>query len=158
MTKCLPRPPRAIHAVETARDLIEIHLRLLVSAGEDAFEIELIGRMFVGLLRAAHGQINEVARHSIGILIEPVKRSFAFAARPQQPGVLQQTQMGGDARLPHARDFLQFVYRQFVLLQQGHDAQAGGIGQGPEGLERGCHSRFCKIPIDALVSLYIIPS
>src|SRR5437773_5056262 len=51
----LPRTARSINAVKAPGDVVEINLRLLVAAGEDAFEIELIGGVFWRFLRAAHG-------------------------------------------------------------------------------------------------------
>ena len=57
--------------------------------------------------------------------------------------------MGRDARLAHPRDLLQLVDRQFVLLQQRHDAQARRVGQGAEGFEGGAHGAdFCEISVD----------
>ena len=68
---------------------------------------------------------------------ELVEGALALPPGLHQAGVLQQPQMRRDARLAHPRDLLQLVDRQFVLLQQRHDAQARGVGQGAEGFEGG---------------------
>ena len=82
---------------------------------------------------------------------ELVEGAFAVPPGLHQPGILQQPEMRGDARLAHPRDLLQLVDRQFVLLQQRHDAQARGVGQGAEGLEGGAHGAiFTKISVDVL--------
>src|SRR6185436_15960382 len=43
MTECLPRTAWPITTVEAPGDVVEINLRLLVAAGQNASEIELIG-------------------------------------------------------------------------------------------------------------------
>ena len=45
--------------------------------------------------------------------------------------------MGGDARLPEACDFLEFMDGQFIPLQQGDDAESGRVGESPERFQ-GC--------------------
>ena len=70
--------------------MVEISLRLLVAAGEDAFEIEPIGGVFTRFLRAAHGELDEFTRHRIGVLAPLVERPFPFAPRLQEAGALQQ--------------------------------------------------------------------
>ena len=142
MTERLPGSARAVHTVETTGNLVEIHLRLFVPAREDPFEVELIGGVFVRFLRPAHGQPDEIARDIVGIVVELVKRAFAFSPRLQQAGVLQQTEVRRNARLPHPRDLLQFVHRKVVLLQQCHDPQARRVGQGAERFQSGGHADF----------------
>ena len=137
MTERLPRSAWTIDAVETAGDLIEIDLRLFIPAREDPFQVQLVGGMFVRFPRTAHRQLDEFPRDIIGLLVEPVIGPLAVAPRLQQPCVLQQTQVRRDARLTHARDFLQLVDRKFVLLQQRHNAQARRVGQGSQGFQSG---------------------
>ena len=60
MPERLPRTARAIDAVEPPGDLVEINLRLLAAAGEDAFEIDLVAGVFGQFLRAANRQLNEL--------------------------------------------------------------------------------------------------
>ena len=106
VAECLPRTARPIHAVEAPGDVVEISLRLLVAAGEDAFEIEPIGGVFTRFLRAAHGQVDEFTRHRVGILAPFVERPLTLAPRLEQTRFLEQPQMRRDARLPHPRYFL----------------------------------------------------
>jgi len=47
--------------------------------------------------------------------------------------------VGGDAGLAQSGDLLQLVDGQFILLEQGEDAQAGGISQGAEGTQGWWH-------------------
>ena len=61
MPERLPGPARPIDAVEAPGNLVEIDLRLLAAAGEDAFEIDLVAAVFGQFLRAANGQLNEFA-------------------------------------------------------------------------------------------------
>ena len=76
---------------------------------------------------------------AVGRRAELVEGALALPPGLHQAGILQQAQMGRDARLAHPRDFLQLIDRQFVLLQQRHDAQARRVGQGAEGFEGGAH-------------------
>ena len=78
MTERLPRPARAIHAIETSGNLVEIDLRLFVPPGEYAFEVELIGGVFGRLFGAPHGQFSEFACNLLGLRVEFVIRPFAF--------------------------------------------------------------------------------
>lgn len=57
--------------------------------------------------------------------------------------------------LTHAGDFLQFIHRKFVVLQQRDDAQAGGIGQCPEGFEGGAH--LARDELDAMLHISCVP-
>ena len=63
MAKRLPGPTRAIAAIKSSGDLVEINLRLFFAPAQNAPEIDLIGRMFRHFFRAANGQLDEFARH-----------------------------------------------------------------------------------------------
>src|SRR5436309_284354 len=89
VAECLPRTAWPINAVEAPGDVVEISLRLLVAAGEDAFEIEPIGGVFTRFLRAAHGELDEFTRHRIRVLAPLVERSFPFAPSLPEVGRLE---------------------------------------------------------------------
>src|SRR5262249_3110543 len=128
MPKRLPRTAGAIDPIESACDLIEVKLSLLTATIEDALEIDLIAGAFRQFLRATEGKLNEfffAIRARTELIIGPLP----FAARFNQAGIEKQAKMSRNARLPHARDFLQLVYRKLIFLQQGDNAESGGIRQ-----------------------------
>ena len=133
MPERLPRPARPVNTVETSRDLIEENLRLLAATGENALEIDLVAAMFGEFLRATDGKLDEFARDGVGLGIEFVERPFAFAPRFHERAVCEQAEVRRDARLAEPRDFLKFVDRKFVFLQQCNDAQPRLDGQRPQG-------------------------
>ena len=92
--------------------------------------------MFGQFLCAANGQIHEFSTGPVELRIQPVKGALAFAPRLYEFGVQQQRQMGRNSRLTHARDFLQFIHRQLIPLQQRDDAQARGVGESAKRFER----------------------
>ena len=59
MSKRLPRAARSIDAVEPSGDLVEENLRLLLAAGKNAPEIDLVAAVFGQLLRAADGELGK---------------------------------------------------------------------------------------------------
>jgi len=79
-----------------------------------------------------HGKLDEFARDGIRLRIEFVKRALALAPRFHERAVGEQAEVRGDARLAETRDFLQFVDRELVLLEQGDDAQPRRVGQRPQ--------------------------
>src|SRR5665213_610889 len=131
MSECLPRTARSVNTVEASGDLVEINLRVFAAAGDDALQIDLVVRMFGQFLRAANRELDEFGGRTAGLRIQFVESPFAFAPRLDEAGILQQTEMRRDARLAEPRDFLKLVNRELVTLQQRHDAQARGVGQGP---------------------------
>jgi len=137
----LPGTPRAIDPVEPPRHLVEINLRLRAPAGQDALQIDLVVRVPRQFPGAADRQLAELAGHGAGGRAQPVKGALAFPPGLHKAGILQQPQVGGNARLAHPGDFLQFVDGELVPLQQRDDPQAGGVGQGPEAFQGGGHGR-----------------
>ena len=97
MTECLPRSSGAVTAIKSAGDLVKINLRLLVTAREDSFEVDLISAVFGHLFGPADRQLNEFLRHRIGISIQLVKCPLAIAPRLNQARLLQQAKMRRDA-------------------------------------------------------------
>ena len=144
MPEGLPTAARSIAAVEAAGHLVEVDLRLLVPTGEDALEIQLIRLVLRQLLRAAQGELGELAHMGVGMNAQPIEGSLAFAPRLHEAGLGQQAKVRGDARLAEAADLLEFVDGKLVLLQQRDDAEARGIGEGAEGFEGGGHVRLIR--------------
>lgn len=71
------------------------------------------------------GALRRVQRH----LIETVVSRHAGAAVAHQPGFLELGQVRGHARLGQAGDRRQLGHGEFFLLQQGQQADAGGVGK-----------------------------
>src|SRR5271167_2324893 len=132
MSERLPGTARPVDAVETSGDLVEINLRLFTAAGDDAFQINLVVRVFGQFLRAANRELDEFGGRAAGLRIQFVKSSFSFAPRLHEAGILQQTEMRGNARLSEPRNFLKLVDREFIALQQRDDAQTRGVGQSSQ--------------------------
>jgi hypothetical protein len=130
-------PARPINAVEASGDLIEKNLRLFVPAGENALEIDPVAGAFGQFPGAADGEPDKFAGGTVGLRIQFVKRPLAFAPRPDQPAIQEQTKMCRDARLAQPRNLLQLIDRQLVFFQQRHNPQARGIGQGSERFQGG---------------------
>ena len=61
MSERLPGAAWPINPVEASGDLVEINLRLLAAAGDDAFQIDLVVRLFRQFLRAADRELDEFA-------------------------------------------------------------------------------------------------
>jgi hypothetical protein len=137
MTKRLPASSRPVAAVEPPGDLVEIDLCLVFPLIEHSPEIDAVGGAIGQFLRAGADLLNEFAllTHQPGV--PPVEGPFALTAMLQQTRFLELAQVRRDARLPHARDLLDFVDGEFVLAEQRHDAQPCGIGDGTEDFEGG---------------------
>ena len=61
-----------------------------------------------------------------------VEGLFAVAPVGHEVGLPQQGELGGDARLRHAENFLELGDREFLAHQEGEEAQARGVGEGFE--------------------------
>ena len=112
--------------------MIEVKLLLVVPPGEDALQVHFIRRVFGHFFGTTDGDSDELERRAVCALVDAIESALAFAAGLDEFGVLQQTKMGGDARLAHVGDLLKFVDGKLVLLQQGDDAQTRGIGERPQ--------------------------
>src|ERR1700722_759956 len=110
MSERLPRTARPINAIKTSGDLVEINLRLFAAARDDAFQIDLVVRMFRQFLRSANRELDEFGGRAAGLRIQFVESPFAFAPRLHEAGILQQTKMRRNARLAEARNFLKLVH------------------------------------------------
>src|SRR5277367_5071947 len=97
MSERLPRAARPVNAGKASGNLVEINLRLFAAAGDDAFQIDLVVRMFGQFLRAANRELDEFGGRAAGLRIQFVESSFAFAPRFDEAGILQQTKMRRDA-------------------------------------------------------------
>jgi hypothetical protein len=100
--------------------------------------------MFAEFLCAAGGELDELSRGGVRLLVEFVESAFAFAAGLEHAGVLKLAQVSGNTGLPEAGDFLEFVDGEFVALQEGNDADPSGIGEGAKGFEGARHFRDGK--------------
>ena len=69
MPERLPRTARPVDPVKSARDLVEVHLRLLVAAIQYSPQVDLITPMLRQFLGRAIGQLNEFARRAVGLRI-----------------------------------------------------------------------------------------
>ena len=127
MAKCFPGSPRTIDTVESAGHLVEIDLRLFVPPADDPPEIGLVSRVFLQLGGATNRQAHELRQLAIPLLVQLVEGALAIPSGPEHAGVLQVAEVSGDARLPHARDFLDFIHRKLLLFQQGNDPKPAGI-------------------------------
>ena len=47
-------------------------------------------------------------------------------------GPFELSQVTGNTRLPHAKDFLKLGDGEFIVLEQEHEAQPGRIGHGAQ--------------------------
>src|SRR5205823_4922932 len=89
LAECLPGTAGAVTAVKAASDLVEIKLRLLGTAREDALEVYLVGTVFGNFFGGAVGDLDEFADEIVGSWIELVEGAFAFAARLDHLRILQ---------------------------------------------------------------------
>ena len=53
-----------------------------------------------------------------------------------RPGPFQLGEMAGNTRLPHSENFLEFGYGKLFLLEKEEQAQARGIGNQTEEINR----------------------
>ena len=79
---------------------------------------------------------DEVARQRAARLGEPEERPGALAVALGQPGVDQQLQVAGDARLRLAENADQFADRQLRLAKQADQPQPRYFAGGFEGAEQ----------------------
>ena len=83
------------------------------------------------------GGVEDLARFLAEFFDERVVGALAFAARMDEADAAEMGEVGRDARLAEVENFLQLGDGEFLFLQQGENAQAGGVVQGlPEGAER----------------------
>lgn len=141
----LPVAAGAVDAVEAAGDLVEIDAVLLLAALEDAAEVDGVGVDFGQFAGALDGELGQCVGGGGGIAAEAVVGAFAVAAGFEEGGFLELAEVGGDSGLAEAGDFLEFVDGEFLVGEEGEDAEAGGVGEGAQGfkdcghgLEKGC--------------------
>src|SRR5262249_41772437 len=80
----LPGTAGTIHAVKSPGDLVEIKLRLLAAAADDALEIDLITGMLGQFRGAANGQSDKLASRGVGVRIQFIECALALAPRLHQ--------------------------------------------------------------------------
>src|SRR5690606_2924589 len=113
--------------IETSSYLVEIQLSLFLAQCENALQIHLVRVVLSQLLCAPYRDTNKFFGYSIPVLEQAIVGPLAFPSRLHQSILLQLSKVCGDARLAQLCNLLELVYGEFILLQKGDQAQAGGV-------------------------------
>ena len=131
----LPGATGSVTPIESAGDLIEVHLRLLLPTGEHAFEVHDIAIVFGQFPGPLDGEAGKLVHGRPGSAVQPVEGALALPTRREQSRVGEQAQMGGDAGLAKASDLLKLVDGELGFFQERDDAEPGRVRQGSQGFE-----------------------
>lgn len=137
-----PRAAGAVVFTQAAGDEVEVFLLVGAALGEGAGEAGAVGGE-LGLLGNGVGRGAEEGEGGGGERgAEAVISALAVAAVDDEFGGAEEGELGGDARLGHVEDLLEFGDGKLLAEQEGEDAQAGGLGDELEGVPGGVHARF----------------
>lgn len=152
MSKGLPGTAGTIDSIEASGDLIEQDLGLVGAKGQDTLEVDAIGVLLGELRGGTNGEVQTCADVVVRRLGPTVERALSFAPRFEKAGLQELTEVGGDAGLAHARDFLEFLDAEFVVLEESDDAETCGIGEGTQRFEGGGHEKGLTLWADHISS------
>ena len=127
----LPRPPWTIRFPEFARHPVKIlpaPVRPLAPQHLQSTRILARLRQVPGRRRPHRPQLALLQR-----LSQRVIDVFPGTPIPDQTRPPQLRQVGGDARLAHPEDFLNFDHGKLLFAQEKEEPQAGFIGEKPQG-------------------------
>ena len=136
----LPGAAGAVVFAEPAGDEVEILFLCAAAFLENTIEI---GTLFADDGKLGHGFGGGLdQREGAGgkRRAERIERFFAVAAVVDEVDLTQQRELGGDARLAHAEDFLQLGDGQFFAQDEREQAQARGVGEGLEDVPGSVHA------------------
>jgi hypothetical protein len=139
MPEGLPRATGAVVFPEATGDEVKILLLVGATFGEGTGEgcvvvgkFGLVGDGFGGGAQQGEGCGREGGA-------EAVVSAFAIAAVGDEFGGAKESELGGDARLGHAENLLEFGYGEFFPEEQGKDAESSGLGEEAKGVPRSVH-------------------
>ena len=135
-----PGAAGAVVFAEAAGDEVEILFLGTAAFLEDAVEVAAVfgddGEVSHGLDGGAQER-EGLGRHAGA---EGVEGFFALAAVGDEVDLPEERELGGDAGLAHAEDFLELGDGEFLARHEGEEAQAGGVGEGFEDVPGSVHA------------------
>ena len=135
-----PGAAGAVVFAEAAGDEVEILFLGAPAFLEDAIEVGAVlgddGEVGHGL----DGGAEEREGFGRNAGAEGVEGFFALAAVGDEVDLPEECELGGDAGLAHAEDFLEFGHGEFLACHEGEEAQAGGVGECFEDVPGSVHA------------------
>ena len=132
MADRLPGAAGAVALAELAGDQVEILFRLTAAFLQNAVKIVAVLAHDGECGHRLDGAEQQGQLRGGQVQAEGIESFFAIAPVGHKVGLPQQGELGGDARLRHAEDFLELGDREFLAHQEGEEAQARGVGEGFE--------------------------
>jgi hypothetical protein len=136
----LPRAAGAVVAAEAAGDEVEILFPGAAAFLEDAVEVGAVLGDDREIEHGVDGGAEEREGFWGGAGAEGVEGFFALAAVGDEIDLAEEGELGGDAGLAHAEDFLELGHGEFLAGHEGEEAQTGGVGEGFEDVPGSVHA------------------
>ena len=135
-----PRTTGTIVFAQSSGDEVEILLLGAPAFLEDAIEIFAIFGYGRKIADGFDGCFEEGEGAGGNVGTERIEGFFAVAAIGHEIDLAKEGELGGDPRLAHSENLLEFSHGEFFAEDQGKEAKAGRVGKSFKDVPRGVHA------------------